>query len=98
MAAVRYAMNKDSRAETGETAGVVNFICSQQSPMGLFRITPGVPCDYALEQASTVLGCVHKLILTGLVDEDGDMMWAAFYLSEFAKAIIDDVSLGMKTT
>ncbi|MFQ6575016.1 DUF3077 domain-containing protein [Pseudomonas sp. UM16] len=87
-------MNK----ETGETVGAVNFIRSEQSPMGLFRIASGVPCDYALEQASTVLGCVHKLIQAGLVDEDGDMIWAAFYLSEFAKAIVDDVNLGLKTT
>ena len=83
-------------AETGKTAGVVNFICSEQTPMGLFRITPGVPCDYALEQASTVMGCVHKLIEAGLLDEDGEMMWAAYFLNEFAKAIIDDVGLGLK--
>ncbi|PSS56898.1 DUF3077 domain-containing protein [Pseudomonas sp. BBP2017] len=91
-------MSKDSRVETGETAGVVNFIRSEQSPMGLFRITAGVPCDYALEQASTVLGCVHKLIQAGLLDEDGEMMWAAYFLSEFAKAIIDDVGLGIRKT
>ncbi|MNF10694.1 hypothetical protein D3C80_2117170 [compost metagenome] len=64
--------------------------------MGLFRIAPGVPCDYALEQASTVMGCVHKLIEAGLLDEDGEMMWAAYFLNEFAKAIIDDVGLGLK--
>ncbi|MGH8483974.1 MAG: DUF3077 domain-containing protein [Pseudomonas sp.] len=74
----------------------MNFIRSEKTPMGLFRIAPGVPCDYALEQASTVMGCVHKLIQAGLLDEDGEMMWAAFYLSEFAKAIIDDVGLGIQ--
>lgn len=79
--------------ETGKTVGVVDFIRSEQSPMGLFRIAPGVPCDYALEQASTVMGCVHKLIEAGLLDEDGEMMWAAYFLNEFAKAIIDDVGL-----
>ncbi len=82
--------------ETGKTVGVVDFIRSEPAPMGLFRITPGVPCDYALEQASTVLGCVHTLIQAGLLDEDGEMMWAAYFLSEFAKAIVDDVGLGMK--
>ncbi|MGH8482786.1 MAG: DUF3077 domain-containing protein [Pseudomonas sp.] len=81
--------------EAGETAGVVDFIRSPQLPKGLFRIAPGVPCDYALEQASTVLGCVHSLLRAGLVDDEGDMVWAAYYLSEFAKAIIDDVGLGM---
>lgn len=88
-------MSKDSQTVTGETVGVVEFICSKQSPVGLFRITPGVPCDYALEQASTVMGCMNKLLLAGLLDDDGDMMWAAYYLSEFAKAIVDDVGLGM---
>ncbi|MCY1406057.1 hypothetical protein D9M71_213130 [compost metagenome] len=82
--------------ETGKTVGVVNFIRSEPAPMGLFRIAPGVPCDYALEQASTVMGCVHKLIEAGLLDEDGEMMWAAYFLNEFAKAIIDDVGLGLK--
>jgi len=42
--------------ETGKTVGVVDFIRSEPAPMGLFRIAPGVPCDYALEQASTVMG------------------------------------------
>ncbi|MHC2147044.1 DUF3077 domain-containing protein [Pseudomonas sp. 210_17 TE3656] len=84
--------------ETGKTVGVVDFIRSEQSPMGLFRIAPGVPCDYALEQASTVLGCVHKLIQAGLLDEDGEMMWAAYFLCEFAKAIVDDAGLGIKKT
>ncbi|AIL59852.1 DUF3077 domain-containing protein [Pseudomonas alkylphenolica] len=82
--------------ETGKTVGVVDFIRSEQSPTGLFRIAPGVPCDYALEQASTVLGCVHKLIQAGLLDEDGEMMWAAYFLCEFAKSIVDDVGLGMQ--
>ncbi|WP_191831214.1 DUF3077 domain-containing protein [Pseudomonas fluorescens] len=84
--------------ETGKTVGVVDFIRSEPAPMGLFRIAPGVPCDYALEQASTVMGCVHKLIEAGLLDEDGEMLWAAYFLNEFAKAIIDDVGLGLKKT
>ena len=89
-------MNKDSQAALGETAGVASFIKSQHPPVDLFRISPGVPCDYALEQASTMLGCVHSLILTGVVEEDSAAIWAAYYLSGFAKAIIDDVGLGMK--
>ncbi|MGH8466440.1 MAG: DUF3077 domain-containing protein, partial [Pseudomonas sp.] len=60
-----------------------------------FRISPGIPGDYALEQASTVLGCALKLILTGVMDKDDDTVWAAYYLGEFAKALIDDVALGM---
>lgn len=53
-------------AEKATTADVTSFITNQNPPMDLFHISPGVPCDYALEQASTLLGCVHKLILAGL--------------------------------
>ena len=28
--------------KTGKTVGVVDFIRSEQSPMGLFRIAPGI--------------------------------------------------------
>ncbi|EGC00618.1 DUF3077 domain-containing protein [Pseudomonas putida] len=81
-------------AEKATTADVTSFITNQNPPMDLFHISPGVPCDYALEQASTLLGCVHKLILAGAVDEDGDMIWAAYYLSGLAQAILADVEAG----
>ncbi|CAI8738162.1 DUF3077 domain-containing protein [Pseudomonas donghuensis] len=90
-------MNSDAQVENGETLGATGFIRSQHLPTDLFRVSPGIPCDYALEQASTVLGCVHKLILTSVMEEDDATLWAAYYLSGFAKAIIDDVDLGMKT-
>ncbi len=80
--------------ENATTVGVASFITTQSPSMDLFRISPDVPCDYALEQASTLLGCVHKLVLAGAVDEDGDMIWAAYYLSGFAKAILADVEVG----
>ncbi|HWD30262.1 hypothetical protein D3C77_481690 [compost metagenome] len=78
---------------SGTTVGVAGFINGTQPPVELFRINAGIPCDYALEQASLVLKCVHTLILSGVLDEDGELMWAAYYLSGFAKAIIDDVVL-----
>ncbi|WP_442110927.1 DUF3077 domain-containing protein [Pseudomonas sp. NUPR-001] len=86
-------MNKDSPPET---VGIATFINSRHPPLELFCIAPGVPCDYALEQASTILGCVHKLIMAGVMDEDDCTVWAAYYLSGFAKAIIDVVQMGMK--
>lgn len=79
-----------------ETVGIATFISSQQPPIDLFQIAPGVPCGYALEQASTLLGCVHKLIMAGVMDEDDSTVWAAYYLSGFAKAIIDDVHMGLR--
>lgn len=84
-----------THAQSGETLGAVSFIRSEHAPIDLFRISPGIPCNYALEQASTILGCSLKLILTGVMDKDDDTVWAAYYLSEFAKALIDDVALGM---
>jgi hypothetical protein len=81
-------------SDPAKTAGVTTFITTEDPPMDLFRINPGVPCDYALEQVSTLLGCVHKLIEAGAVDNDGEMIWSAYYLSGFAKAIIQDVEVG----
>lgn len=89
-------MSNGPQAGTGETIGAATFIRSQNPPTELFRIVPGIPCDYALEQASIMLGCVHKLILKGVMDDDGAAVWAAYYLSGFAKALIDDAELGMK--
>ena len=81
-------------SEKARTPGITTFITTENPPMDLFRIAPGVPCDYALEQVSTLLGCVHTLVHAGTVDNDGDMLWSAYYLSAFAKAIIDDVEAG----
>lgn len=81
-------------SEPGKTAGVTTFITTEDPPMDLFRISPGVPCEYALEQVSTLLGCVNKLLQAGIVDGDGDMLCSAYYLSGFAKAIINDVEVG----
>ncbi|MNJ31154.1 hypothetical protein D3C76_1636530 [compost metagenome] len=87
-------MSEDEQAKVGKTPGVAGFISSKKPPMDLFTVAPGIPCGYALEQASIVLKCAHKLILSGVLEEDGDCLWAAYYLSGFAKALIDDVELG----
>lgn len=78
------------------TAGKTSFIRTENPPMDLFRINPGVPGDYAMEQLSTLTGCVHTLIHAGMVDNDGDMLWSAYFLSAFAKAIADDVEAGRR--
>ena len=83
-------------SESASTAGVVTFLTTEDPPMDLFRINPGVPCDYALEQVSTLLGCVNKLLQAGIVDRDEDMLCSAYYLSGFAKVVIDDVEIGRR--
>ncbi|CAM3670947.1 DUF3077 domain-containing protein [Pseudomonas wadenswilerensis] len=61
----------------------------------LFHINPGIPCEQALEHASLMLGCINKLTALGATEEDPTLVWAAHLLGEMAKAIVDDVSLGL---
>ena len=79
------------------TVGGATFAkCSVQNKP-LFRINPGISCDEALEQASLLMDCVNKLTLLSGMDNDNDaMVWASHYLSEMAKAIIDDVTSGLQ--
>ncbi|MFQ6573272.1 DUF3077 domain-containing protein [Pseudomonas sp. UM16] len=75
---------------TWKTAGAVAFAHHQ-----LFRINPGIPAEHALEQASLLMACVNRLTAMGATDEDQSLVWAAHLLGEMAKAIVDDVSLGL---
>lgn len=77
------------------TAGKIRFCQGQDSPQPLFRIEPGIPCDHAREQASELLDCVRHLTLLGVMEEDLRMVWAAYYLSAMAKALLDDAELGL---
>ncbi|QGW77426.1 DUF3077 domain-containing protein [Pseudomonas alkylphenolica] len=58
----------------------------------LFRTTAGHDLDYALEQSSVLMSCVHKLTLQAAVDQDYTLVWAAHYLSGMAKALVEDVA------
>jgi hypothetical protein len=79
------------------TVGGATFAkCSIQNKP-LFRINPGISCEEALEQASLLMDCVNKLTLLSGMDNDNEaMVWASHYLSEMAKAIIDDVTSGLQ--
>ncbi|UVM56843.1 DUF3077 domain-containing protein [Pseudomonas sp. B21-012] len=79
------------------TVGGATFAkCSVQNKP-LFRINPGISCEEALEKASLLMDCVNKLTLLSGMDNDNDaMVWASHYLSEMAKAIIDDVTSGLQ--
>ncbi|MCP3752770.1 DUF3077 domain-containing protein [Pseudomonas sp. SBB6] len=46
---------------------------------------PGIPSEQALEHASL-----------GASEEDPTLAWAAHLLGEMAKAIVDDVGLGLQ--
>lgn len=75
---------------TKETIGAATFAHHQ-----LFRINPGIPSEHTLEQASLLMACVNKLTSLGATEEDPTRVWAAHLLGEMAKAIVDDVNLGM---
>lgn len=61
----------------------------------MFRIVPGVPIDRAMEHVSALLGCVHHLIREADHENDRKALSAAYYLSGFAKAIVNEVELGL---
>ena len=63
----------------------------------LFSVNAGVSAEEALQHASLLLNCVNTLSFLGAVDDGNEAMrWASHYLSEMAKAIIDDVTLGFQ--
>lgn len=41
------------------------------------------------------MGCVRDLTISGIMEEKPQMLWAAYYLSALAKALMDDAELGM---
>ena len=65
----------------------------------LFSVNAGVSAEEALQHASLLLNCVNTLSFLGAVDDGNEeARWASHYLSEMAKAIIDDVTLGLQQT
>lgn len=72
--------------------GPVSVLANTQP---LFCIEPGIPCQEAREQASELMGYVRDMTLTGLMDDNSTLLWAAHYLSALAKALMDDAELGM---
>jgi hypothetical protein len=80
------------------TSGAATFgSCNAQSQR-LFRLNAGVSAIEALEHASLLMASANRLTLLGGRDEDhSTMVWAAHYLGDMAKAIIDDVTVGLQT-
>ena len=69
------------------TVGKTTFYQGENGTHPLFRIEPGIPCRYAREQSSELMGYVRELTITGLMDEKPMMIWAAHYLGAMAKAL-----------
>ena len=77
------------------TVGKIKFYQGEQRTQPLFCIEPGIPCQYAREQASELMGYVRDMTISGLMDEKPQLIWASHYLSALAKALLDDAELGM---
>ncbi|MDF9619152.1 DUF3077 domain-containing protein [Pseudomonas entomophila] len=78
------------------TVGKTKFYQGAKHTDPLFCIEPGIPCQHAREQASELMGCVCDLTITGIMEEKPQLIWASYYLSALAKALMDDAELGMK--
>ncbi|WDY56814.1 DUF3077 domain-containing protein [Pseudomonas sp. PSKL.D1] len=81
---------------TNTTPGKTRFCQGENQTHPLFRIEPGIPCEYAREQASELMGYVRDLTIAGLMEKDEKLIWASHYLSAMAKALLDDAELGMR--
>jgi len=79
------------------TAGKATFSKYNSLNQPLFQVCPGVSGEEALEQASVLMNCVNKLTqLAGVSDDNNALAWAAHYLGEQAKALVDDVTSGLQ--
>ncbi len=78
------------------TVGKIEFYQGENRTQPLFCIAPGIPCHYAREQASELMGYVRDLTLAGVMEDNPNLVWASHYLSALAKALLDDAELGMK--
>ncbi|UVL88580.1 DUF3077 domain-containing protein [Pseudomonas sichuanensis] len=78
------------------TAGKTKFYQGEGMTAPLFCIEPGIPCQHARDQASELMGCVRDLTIAGIMEEKPQLLWASYYLSALAKALMDDAELGMR--
>lgn len=66
------------------------FSCSVDS-QSLFKITQGIELDDALNQASCFLASTLKITEDLAFENDSAQAWAAHYLVEISKAIVDSL-------
>jgi hypothetical protein len=55
----------------------------------LFSVNAGVPVELALEQASTLLGCIEALVLSRGAANDDATDAALQYLTQMTHAVVD---------
>jgi hypothetical protein len=78
-----------------KTLGTITFTPCGPFRQPLFRVNPDIPIESALEHASSLLACIHELSLDAALGDAGKQSaWAVHYLSDMAKAIVDDALSG----
>nr|WP_314877079.1 DUF3077 domain-containing protein [uncultured Pseudomonas sp.] len=67
-----------------------------QTPcQNLFCVQRDVPLDQAFSELSVLLGCIRHLATEAEMENDRQAGSAVRILSELAKALIDDIELGV---
>ena len=61
----------------------------------LYRIEPGVPLDLAFDELSVLIGCIKHLNEEAEMEGDKIAGSAARILSAMAKALINDMEMGL---
>jgi hypothetical protein len=79
----------------GWTAGTATCMEGAVEGTRLFQVVPGNCADHALEQASILLASARRASFIGVMDNEPTLVWAAHYLGEMAKALMDDAHRGM---
>lgn len=72
-----------------------NLTTAGSETFDLFRLQPGVPFEHAFSQLSVLLGCIRHLTTEAEMEHDRQAGSAARIPSEMAKALIDDIELGL---
>lgn len=82
--------------ENCKTPGVTSFARCGDGSHHLFQINPDVPALVALEYAAMLQGCANRAVLEA-AEGDGAAasLWPALYLGEMAKAVVDDLIVGL---
>ncbi|AZL71207.1 DUF3077 domain-containing protein [Pseudomonas oryziphila] len=67
----------------------------RETCLELFRVQPGIPLVRVLDEVSVLLGCIRHLSTEA--EMEGDLLAgsAARILSDMAKALINDLELGV---
>ncbi|MGE7991735.1 DUF3077 domain-containing protein [Pseudomonas sp. NPDC089554] len=94
-------MDKDPSNRIGKlgwTVGSATCLDGATPDKKLFRVEPGNCADHALEQASVLLDSARRASFIGVMDNEPVLVWASHFLSEMAKALVDDAHMGMQKT